>query len=131
LPWAVRYPVNSFAWRSHLGAGLIASGDTLSLPVHPVQIYLSLLGLFNFVLATVFWRKFAGYRGATFLFYWFVYGVVRFLFEFLRGDVPRYTPFQFTLSQLVILIVLCAVMVGARYLFRNQSRKTGLSKTSV
>jgi phosphatidylglycerol:prolipoprotein diacylglycerol transferase len=130
LPWAVRYPApGSFAWRSHVEAGLVSSGETFSLPVHPVQIYLSLLGLFNFVLASLFWKKFAGYRGATFLFYWLVYGISRFLLEFLRGDVPRYTPFGYTLSQLVILIVLCAVMAGSWILFRNHSGET--SKTSA
>jgi len=129
LPWAVRYPVNSFAWRSHLEAGLVSSGDVYSLPVHPVQLYLSLLGLFCLVITSLFWKRFAGYRGATFLFYWFIYGISRFLFEFLRGDVPKYTPLEFTLSQMVIVVVVCAVCVGSWLLFRYQSGET--SKTSI
>jgi phosphatidylglycerol:prolipoprotein diacylglycerol transferase len=129
LPWAVRYPVSSLAWRSHLEAGLISSGDVYSLPVHPVQLYLSLLGLFNLVMASLFWKRYAGYRGATFLFYWFIYGTIRFFFEFLRGDVPRYTPLDLTLSQIVIVVVVCAVCVGFWRLFRYQLSET--SKTSV
>lgn len=129
LPWGVRFPLNSFAYRSHLEAGLISSGDVYSLPVHPVQIYLSLLGLFNFVIASLFWKKFGKYSGATFLFYWFIYGISRFLFEFLRGDVPRYTAFELTLSHIVILIIICAVLVGSWLLFWNYSKET--SRTSI
>lgn len=124
LPSGIRYPVNSFAYRSHLEAGLISTGDVYSLPVHPVQIYLSLLGLFIFVMVSLFWKRFAKYSGATFLFYWFIYGIGRFFFEFLRGDVPRYTSFELTLSHIVILILVCAVLVGSWILFWNYSKET-------
>ena len=128
-PWAVSYPSNSFAYRAHLEAGLVSSGDVRSLPVHPVQIYLALLALFDFVIASLFWKRFARYSGATFMFFWFIYGIGRFLLEFLRGDVPKYTAFELTLSQIVILIIICAVLAGSWVLFRNHSRET--SKTSI
>jgi phosphatidylglycerol:prolipoprotein diacylglycerol transferase len=123
LPWAVRYPIRSLAWRSHLKTGLIPPGAVESASVHPVQIYLSLLGLFNFVVASLVWRRFAACRGATFLFYWFIYGTGRFLLEFLRGDVPRYTPLELTMSQLVIILVLFAVCFGSWSLLRCRSRE--------
>lgn len=113
LSWAVRYPSSSFAYRAHLEAGLIAPGGTHSLAVHPVQVYLSLLGLLGLVLTTLFWKAFARYRGFTFLFYWLLYGVSRFLLEFLRGDAPRYTSLGLTLSQLVISGLVCALLVGS------------------
>lgn len=119
LPWAVRYPVNSFAFRSHAGAGLIDAGGTYSLPVHPVQVYLSLFGLVVFVAASWFWKRYREHGGATFVFYWFVYGAGRFVLEFMRGDVPRYTPFGLTLSQIVILIVVGASSGGWWFLFRR------------
>jgi phosphatidylglycerol:prolipoprotein diacylglycerol transferase len=112
LSWAVRYPAHTFAWRAHARNGLIGPGDELSLPVHPVQIYLSLLGLACFVIASRFWKRYAAYRGATFVLFWLVYGAGRFFLEFLRGDVPRYTAVGLTLSQIVIVAVLCAVVAG-------------------
>jgi phosphatidylglycerol:prolipoprotein diacylglycerol transferase len=114
--WGVCFPANSFAFRAQLGEGLLTTGDLKSLPVHPVQIYLSMLGLLLFVLSSLFWQKYAARRGATFLFYWLVYGACRFFLEFLRGDVPRYTVLGLTLSQFVILLVLGGVVVGYRRL---------------
>jgi phosphatidylglycerol:prolipoprotein diacylglycerol transferase len=129
LVWGVRYPVSSFAWHSQLEAGLISSGDPRSLPVHPVQIYLSLSGMLTFVIASRVWRRFARYRGATFLLYWLVYGTARFFLEFLRGDAPRYGPLRLTPSQMLIAVVVCAVCIGSWRLLRCQSR--GTSRTSV
>ena len=121
MPWAVRYPVNSFAWHSQLEAGLVSSGDPGSLPVHPVQIYLSLSGLLTFVIASLFWRRHAGYRGATFLLYWLIYGISRFLLEFLRGDAPKYGLLRLTPSQMLIAAVVCAACVGC-WRIRHRSR---------
>ena len=39
VPWAVRFPPSSMAYRDQLTAGLIAPEATLSLAVHPVQLY--------------------------------------------------------------------------------------------
>lgn len=123
LPWAVRYPAQgSLAFRSQLEAGLVSAGDLYSLPVHPVQLYLAALGLFDFVVVSLFWRRYRGYPGVTFVFYWLVYGTIRFLLEFVRGDVPRYTPAELTLSQIVIVLVLCAVLVASRVLLREHTR---------
>jgi phosphatidylglycerol:prolipoprotein diacylglycerol transferase len=120
-PWAVQYPAQgSLAFRSHLEAGLVSAGDFYSLPVHPVQVYLSALGLFGFVVASLFWRRYSESPGATFLFYWLMYGIGRFLLEFMRGDVPRYTPADLTLSQIVIVISLTVLLVAARLLFGGQ-----------
>lgn len=129
LPWAVRYPLNSFAYRSHLQAGLVFPGEVYSLPVHPVQLYLSFFGLFNLVAASFFWGRFKKYPGTTFLFYWLVYGIGRFLLEFIRGDVPRYSGLRLSLSQIVILMVLCAVSAGSWMLFRNLTK--AWAKTSI
>jgi phosphatidylglycerol:prolipoprotein diacylglycerol transferase len=129
-PWAVQYPAQgSLAFRSHLEAGLVSAGDFCSLPVHPVQIYLSALGLFAFVLTSLFWKRYRNCPGATFLLYWLVYGTGRFVLEFMRGDVPRYTRADLTLSQIVIVISLVALVVAARLLSRG--RRWTPVKTSV
>ena len=129
LPWAVRYPADSFAFRSHVEAGLVDTGGSYSLPVHPVQVYLSLFGLLLFVLASRFWRKYRERRGATFVFYWFVYSAGRFVFEFMRGDVPRYTPLRLTLSQIVITIVVCALAAGVWAVSRSRAGNPARTST--
>jgi len=41
LPWAVTFASGTEAYADHFNRGWIASGDPLSLPVHPVQLYAS------------------------------------------------------------------------------------------
>ena len=45
VPWAVRYPIASPAYQLHAESGVIAAGATLSLPVHPTQLYEAIFGL--------------------------------------------------------------------------------------
>lgn len=45
LPWALRFGPDTEAYANHLGRGLIPPGAELSLPVHPLPIYLAIGGL--------------------------------------------------------------------------------------
>jgi phosphatidylglycerol:prolipoprotein diacylglycerol transferase len=59
-----------------------------SLPVHPTQIYESLVGLVLFGL--LMWqRKHLKFRGQMFFLFVFGYGFLRFLLEIIRDDVER------------------------------------------
>jgi phosphatidylglycerol:prolipoprotein diacylglycerol transferase len=59
-----------------------------SLPVHPTQIYESLVGLVLLVL--LLWqRRTQKFRGQIFFLFVFGYGYLRFLLEILRDDVER------------------------------------------
>jgi len=59
-----------------------------SLPVHPTQIYESIVGLVLFGL--VMWqRKHLKFRGQMFFLFVFGYGFLRFLLEIIRDDVER------------------------------------------
>jgi phosphatidylglycerol:prolipoprotein diacylglycerol transferase len=59
-----------------------------SFPVHPTQLYESLLGLA--LLVILFWmRKRQKFRGQIFFTFAFLYGFGRFLLEILRDDVER------------------------------------------
>lgn len=117
LPWGVRFPKFSSAYNSHLKLNLINETNLFSLPVHPVQIYSSLFTFALFILASIFWNKFKGYKGLTVIFYLFSYSAIRFFIEFLRGDVPRYTSLNFTLSQIIclIIIIVCLSITGFKY----------------
>jgi len=59
-----------------------------SLPVHPTQIYESLVGLS--LLSLLLWqRRSQKFRGQIFFLFVFAYGYLRFLLEILRDDVER------------------------------------------
>jgi phosphatidylglycerol:prolipoprotein diacylglycerol transferase len=59
-----------------------------SFPVHPTQLYESLVGLV--LLGLLFWqRKHARFRGQVFFLFVFAYGYLRFVLEFWRDDVER------------------------------------------
>jgi phosphatidylglycerol:prolipoprotein diacylglycerol transferase len=91
VPWAVRYPAGTAAFRRHLDAGLIHAPDTLSLPVHPAQIYESLVGAAMVaVVLALRWKSSRSARpsapGALFVAAVLTYAVGRFLVELTRGD---------------------------------------------
>jgi phosphatidylglycerol:prolipoprotein diacylglycerol transferase len=59
-----------------------------SLPVHPTQLYESLVGL-GLLLLLLWARKKQQFRGQIFLLFVFSYGVCRYLHEILRDDKER------------------------------------------
>ncbi|MFO0675081.1 MAG: prolipoprotein diacylglyceryl transferase [Polyangiaceae bacterium] len=59
-----------------------------SLPVHPTQIYESLVGL-ALLVVTLYARKRVKFRGQVFFTFAFGYGVLRFLLEIIRDDAER------------------------------------------
>lgn len=84
LPWAIRFPNKSFAWENHFAAGRVG-GTEPSAPVHPTQIYDSLLNLgFYLALAWLFRRR--RFDGQVFASYLMGYAVVRSSVELFRGD---------------------------------------------
>jgi hypothetical protein len=59
-----------------------------SFPVHPTQLYESLVGLT--LLGLLLWqRKYTRFRGQVFFLFVFAYGFFRFLLELWRDDVER------------------------------------------
>jgi len=76
------------AWIEHLNRHLIEPTATNSLPVHPTQLYESLVGV---ALLTVLLRvrKTQRFRGQIFFLGTFLYGVLRFLLELVRDDPER------------------------------------------
>ena len=100
LPWAVTF---TDADAARVG------GATLGVPLHPVQLYESLvcLALF-FVLARLARRK--RFDGEVILAYALMYAVARFLLEFFRGDADRGFFFGGLLStsQFIALIIFAA-----------------------
>ena len=82
------------AWLGFAGLGATRaaqparSDSTASLPVHPTQLYESLVGASLLVL--LLWvRTSSKFRGQLFLTFTFGYGLLRFLLEMIRDDLER------------------------------------------
>jgi phosphatidylglycerol:prolipoprotein diacylglycerol transferase len=76
------------AWVQHVSQRGLSPTSTASFPVHPTQLYESLVGAGLLVL--LLWaRKKQKFRGEIFLLFFFAYGVCRYLLEILRDDAER------------------------------------------
>jgi phosphatidylglycerol:prolipoprotein diacylglycerol transferase len=76
------------AWVQHVKERGLSPTATHSLPVHPTQIYESLVGLA--LLALLLWaRRHQKFRGQIFFLFAFAYGFARFMLEILRDDAER------------------------------------------
>jgi phosphatidylglycerol:prolipoprotein diacylglycerol transferase len=91
------------AWDEHVEAGLLPSTADFSLPVIPTQLIESGANLIIFALLMFFWSR-RKFHGQIFLTYLVLYGVERFLVEFLRGDTGRGFFLGLSTSQLITLI---------------------------
>jgi phosphatidylglycerol:prolipoprotein diacylglycerol transferase len=121
LFWSVRYPQYSPAYNAQWKAGLIDLELPFSLPVHPFQLYASLAALFIFIVASKIYLRYKEKPGITIVSYGLLYGLVRFLVEFFRGDVPRYTSLALTLGQVVCTIVVI-ISAGSLWLLQKRYR---------
>jgi phosphatidylglycerol:prolipoprotein diacylglycerol transferase len=84
LPWAIRYPDGSDVWNTQLARKMISEGSP-AIPVHPSQIYDSLMNLGLYLgLAWLFRRK--KFDGQIFAAYLMGYAVTRSIAETFRGD---------------------------------------------
>lgn len=93
LPWAVTFSDP---------ASLAPTG----VPLHPSQIYSSLNGLLIF-LVLVGLKRIKRYEGQIFWTYVFLYGVMRFVLEYFRGDERgMFLQGMFSTSQLLGLIMM-------------------------
>lgn len=86
IPWAAVFPEGSPAYLYQLyNLGFLPPGRACSFPVHPVQLYASLMELSIFV-ALLFCLARRRFDGQVFWLYIFLYGTGRFMIEFLRAD---------------------------------------------
>jgi phosphatidylglycerol:prolipoprotein diacylglycerol transferase len=139
-----RLPESAPNWLAKLGtfphwaAGTLASGDgspayvrhldvyrgtsqeadlirmNTGFPVHPTQLYESLVGLI--LLALLLWqRRYTRFRGQVFFLFVFAYGFLRFLLELWRDDVERgtYGP----TFDVHVYIPFCLLLMGLAFVF--------------
>ncbi len=82
-----------------------------SLPVHPTQIYESLLGLLLFVM--LLWRRqHQKFRGELFFLFTFAYGALRFSLEVIRDDNERGTYGPSIAEHMFVPLMLLLLAIG-------------------
>lgn len=107
LPWAIRYP---------------SGHETYPLPVHPTQIYDSLLNLALYAGLAWFYRH-RKHEGQVFAAYLVGYAILRFAVEFFRGDYAvRYLGGWATPAQLLSLLILAVGLALWQWLSKPQTK---------
>jgi len=91
LPWGISYDQHSFVWNSQVISRQITFADPCSLPVHPTQVYEIIAWIIIFFLSARVVRYFHA-SGNRLLLVMLLYGVFRFLLEFLRDPMYDYVP---------------------------------------
>lgn len=111
LPWGVRFPSGSHAFRDHLARGWVSAADPWSRPVHPTQLYLAFTGI-----ALYLWTSARPARGDGRRFFGYVagYATLRFLIEGLRGDEGRGAVGALSTSQFLALVSLVLAWMVVR-----------------
>ncbi len=108
-PGGIRFPPGSYAYAAQLSRGDIEPGSALSLPVYPLQLFLSANGLILFFITTAVWSRTRHLPGRTFAIFWLLYGATRFQWEFLRDPAAGGAASFLSTSQWMCL----ALFVGA------------------
>lgn len=83
VPWAVQFPPGTEAFAAHVARGWVTVQDSLSLPVHPTQLYHAGAGLLLFFVLRRWKGVWPGQRLAV---AFIGYGALRFVIEWFRGD---------------------------------------------
>ncbi len=106
------------AWAYHVTEQGLARDAVASFPVHPTQIYESLVGFLLFGLTLYVWKH-RKFHGQVLLVLTMAYGVWRFLIEYVRDDPGRGELFGFYTSQLISLAL---VPIAAFVYFQERER---------
>lgn len=111
VPWAVRFPAGSAAWRDHLQAGLLPPERAESLAVHPTQLYEAALGLVIVAVSAAAARR-KWRDGRVFLAAAVTYALGRMIVEAFRADLGRGIYFGLSSGQIFSVAVLLAIGIG-------------------
>lgn len=132
VPWAISFPKGSPAWSHHVEDFRLARDAAWSYPVHPTQIYESLVGLSLFALLMLL-RRYRRFSGQVFLGWVFGYGVLRSIIEIYRDDDDRglytlpFTHVSLSTSQIIgIVSVILGFVLLASLRRRYQRDPAGL-----
>ena len=89
-------------------------------PLHATQIYLMLNGLFIAAVLWIFSKRWWRFQGQLFAVGWGLYAVMRFLLEFLRGDVDRGVYFNGAISSGQIAMIVYFLVAAVLYFYLSR-----------
>lgn len=123
LPWKATFPLGSVPDLSLVERGFVAVFDTVSMPLHPTQIYSSINAL---ILAGVlhWYFRVRPRNGSVLAAGLIVYPITRFLIEIIRNDEKGIGGTSFTISQWVSLGMVASGIVLTIWLNRKPQAKT-------
>ena len=114
----MRFPAESAAYRDMVRRGLLDSSAAMTPPLHPTQLYAAGYNLLIFaVLSWLMWNRHR--EGDVVWWYLALYGVARFLNEFLRNDQAPLAA-GLTTAQLVCIALL---LLGGTMLLKSWTRE--------
>ena len=121
-PFAITFPAGSPAYNHQRLDGLLPEHAVRSLPVHPSQIYESLVGflLFGFLLWVTSRRR---RRGEVLVAFTMSYGALRFCLELLRGDDQRGGLYGLSTSQIIGVVTFVAAGALWAWLRKEETRE--------
>jgi len=128
---------NTPALAKHISEGLVPRDATLSLPVHPTQIYESVAGLFLVGLLLLVRKYFRRFTGQIFLTWVMGYGVLRYLIELVRDDPERggiqlgssaAWPSYWSESQVIAFVTSVLAAVGFAFLWRRAQQNPAAAR---
>jgi phosphatidylglycerol:prolipoprotein diacylglycerol transferase len=112
------------AWVEHVKVRGLDPNAEYSLPVHPTQLYESLIGV-GLVVLLLWARKRQRFRGQIFFLWTFAYGGLRFMLEIWRDDPERgnIPPalHEHVLLPLCLLLFAAAWIVGVSRIIENEA----------
>ncbi len=111
VPWSIRFPSGSPAFRAHSARGLLESTAGASLPVHPLQFYLMLNAALVLALTTMVWHRWRERPGVTLAAFLLLHGSTRFWWEFLRDPAAGGASGALSVSQWTCLGMAAAGLV--------------------
>ena len=123
--FGIRYPSGSPAALEHFRHGWIACGMP-SLPVHPTQLYESVLGLLSAVVAGMLLRR-SVRDGSTFRAWMLLYAAGRFFIEFFRGDASRGVYGSLSSAQIISVAIWCFYMANTAARRRGSIQNAAVS----
>ncbi len=138
VPWAIPFrrvpfdlsqePVGSPPYLDHCARyGLSYWESQWSFPVHPTQLYSAFGLLCIFAILMLLRKKWMPFRGFVLPTYLFLYGLMRFIVEFFRGDHnPTHFGGHFS-DQQVFCILLMLVGIGLFWYLKTKHSACGTS----
>ena len=127
LPWRIRFPLGSVPDMALVERGFVGAAESVSLYLHPSQLYSS----FNALMLAFLTHSYFRYRhkdGAVLALTLLTYPVTRFVIEFLRGDELGKFNTALTISQWVSLGMFFFGLVFLSWLIKRPKKVWSLVK---